>query len=278
MPQLQEILNVLNIRENESLNSSYFGEVLEVQNKFVNIALMDRPGKIFKSLVLGPYFPKEGDKGTIFMVQNKYPCFYPFFNIANTYILGGETKLNIDISGVSQDIVKLSKEENVKLLLKYCKKIHVVDVNQIAFILGSVEQESGFDNTIDNAEEKSSGRFGNFWGRGLIQLTLEPNYIKFNPLLGQDFVKNPELVKVPEYSAYIAVYGMAKGIFTGLDLDDFLTNVSLKQENDAEVKKIFYNARQIVTGKGRFQGADNVVRYSMEWRKKILEGKLLWEN
>lgn len=276
---IEDILNVIGIREESYDSMIDFVEVFETKNLFVDLSFLNRPGILRDSLVLGSYFPKKGDKGIVFIVNKKYPCFYPLFSGENIFkSQPGDIKYEISISQ-NTEIKKLSYQENVKLILSYCKKLHVVDINHIAFILGSAEQESGLDNTADNKEEKNSGRYGNFWGRGLPQITLETNYIKFNGLLKQDFIVNPDLVKIPDYSAFILVYGMKNGTFTGLSLDDFLDDLTLDlnetdQTKIAKLEQNFYNARQILTGKNRFQGAENTRKYALNWRRKILRGEI----
>ncbi len=278
---LTDFINSLNIQSfGYNLYSNDFGEVDEViSNKFLGVKFLQRPGRVTNCLVLGNYFPVEKDQGILFFVsKSNYPCFYPLFNVSRSFDQpqsnSGDQKFQV--IPVNSGIKKLSRKENIDLILKYCKSLQVININQIAFILGSCEWESGFDNTIDNQGEKQAKTFGNFWGRGLPQITTEPNYIKYGKILNQDFIKDPELVKNADYSAFILVQGMMKGIFTGLSLDDFITSdLTLKypETDSTREKKLedtYYQARQILSGRNRFSAATNVQQLSLNWRKKLL--------
>lgn len=69
-------------------------------------------------------------------------------------------------------------------------------------------------------------------GRGLVQLTGETNYEKFN------LEECPKLALKPEIAVEVMFKGMNEGIFTGVGLSRYL--------NDH--KKDYYNARRIING------------------------------
>ena len=60
-----------------------------------------------------------------------------------------------------------------------------------------------YANRMGNRDE-SSGDGWKFHGRGCIQLTGHDNYWHFGQAVGQDFVKNPQLVATPMYAALSA--------------------------------------------------------------------------
>lgn len=60
-----------------------------------------------------------------------------------------------------------------------------------------------------------------WFGRGQIQLTLEPNYKKMSAVVGFDLVKQRDRALEPEVSARVAVVGMIEGMFTGKGLRDY---------------------------------------------------------
>ena len=76
-----------------------------------------------------------------------------------------------------------------------------------------------------------------FYGRGYVQLTWRDNYAKFGNLLGIDLVGKPDLALDPTVAGKIICIGMAKGLFTGVGLNNYFNSV-----ND------WYNARRIING------------------------------
>lgn len=77
-----------------------------------------------------------------------------------------------------------------------------------------------------------------FRGRGDVQLTGRPNYEKMGELLKLDLVGNPDLAKVPLHAYQIASIGMARGLFTGKKLADYLNSE----------KTDWVNSRRIING------------------------------
>lgn len=75
-------------------------------------------------------------------------------------------------------------------------------------------------------------------GMGYVQLTWLENYQDWSKRIGVDFVKNPRLLLVPEYSARILVEGMKLGTFTKKKLSSYLKNGIFDH----------FNARDIVNG------------------------------
>ncbi len=82
-----------------------------------------------------------------------------------------------------------------------------------------------------------------YCGRGYPQLTWRSNYEKMTPVVraagfNVDLVANPDKALQPDIAAVIMVEGMARGMFTGKKLGDYIT---------AE-KTDFVNARKVING------------------------------
>lgn len=114
---------------------------------------------------------------------------------------------------------------------------------QLGYILATIKHECG--DTYHPIEENGNTRYfqqyeagtrkgkilGNtqpgdgerFKGRGYAQVTGRGLYTKFSELTGVDFVANPELMLVPEYSWFACSEGMRKGLFTGKKLSTYIS-------------------------------------------------------
>jgi predicted chitinase len=94
-------------------------------------------------------------------------------------------------------------------------------------------------------------RYFPYYGRGYVQLTWDYNYVKATKYFREvlkidvDFVKNPDLVMVPEYAIIILFVGMKEGWFTGKSLYDYIDDLD---EADSEDLREFANARRIING------------------------------
>lgn len=77
-----------------------------------------------------------------------------------------------------------------------------------------------------------------FRGRGFCQITGRANYARFGRILGIDLLGSPEVALNERESFDILVIGMARGLFTGRKLDDYIT----PEHAD------FENARRIING------------------------------
>ena len=136
---------------------------------------------------------------------------------------------------------KIAKQK----ILQECKKQGVTNKNQIKYILATMLWET--NRTCRPVKEaywlterwrKNNLRYYPYYGRSYIQITWKAAYQKFSDLLGVDMVKNPDLALESKYAAFIIVYGMKNGTFTGKKLSDYISK-----------KKIdFRRARKIVNG------------------------------
>lgn len=80
-----------------------------------------------------------------------------------------------------------------------------------------------------------------WFGRGLVQITHEKNYIKLGTAIGVDLVKNRDLALDLTTAVDIAVVGMTRGLFTGKKLGDYNFPDALKA-------KPALNPRRIING------------------------------
>lgn len=161
--------------------------------------------------------------------------------------------------------LSLQQEESVLQLVKAFDKYGDGDQNKLAYILATAKHESrllpvreGFASSDAKAKEivRNANRWyskapnTDYYGRGLVQITLLDNYKQASDELGIDFVKHPDKVLDTKYAAEIAVKGMLKGWF-GKPLGDFV--------NSSQVD--FYNARRSVNALDR---ADLIKGYTLD--------------
>ncbi|WNI34698.1 glycoside hydrolase family 19 protein [Chryseobacterium sp. SG20098] len=88
---------------------------------------------------------------------------------------------------------------------------------------------------------KRNLRYYPYYGRGYVQITWKDNYFKFSKSIGEDFVKNPDLVMIPKYAFKILIDGFRTGAFTGKKISDYI--------NDKE--KDYEEARRCINGEDR---------------------------
>lgn len=168
---------------------------------------------------------------------------------------------------------------NLPIILKECQSQGLTlpyFKEDIAYILATARHETASWQTLEEYRNLN-GSIPTYWnnygggakyhGRGYVQLTHDWNYRKFSNILNKDLVTNPDLALDPETAAFILVYGMKNGSFTGKKLQDFAYNYC---EGEPEVidkiAKIgdrainFIPARQIVNGNDRAMLINNYAR------------------
>lgn len=134
-------------------------------------------------------------------------------------------------------------------IVQACDNYQVVDQRQIAYILATAWHESRLYCVKEKRARKGTALrrlqdrywYTGFYGRGPSQLTWEVNYRKFTPVVNHNLVADPDAALRMDFGAIILVHGMAKGWFTGVELDDYFN----KWETD------WINARRIVNGVDR---------------------------
>lgn len=70
-----------------------------------------------------------------------------------------------------------------------------------------------------------------YYGRGFVQITWYEVYELFGKVLNIDLLGNPELALDPYIAAEIAVIGMKKGYFTGVNLERYFNDTSTDYVN-----------------------------------------------
>lgn len=141
------------------------------------------------------------------------------------------------------------KEQLAKTVMLLCKSLYYENPAIWAYIMATVEHETNatFYPVIEAyylPEEQrkryiKGKQYGpKYYGRGLVQLTWEYNYLKYSNILGSDFIEDPDLVLDPSTSVFILIHGMITGSFTGRALSRYINSSN----------KDFVNARRIVNG------------------------------
>ena len=113
---------------------------------------------------------------------------------------------------------KANRQKYLEWLNYFMPKYAIDSDKQVAAFIAQIGHESG---QLKYAEEIASGRayegrknLGNtekgdgirFKGRGLIQITGRFNYTQLSKDLGEDFIKNPELLSTPKYAVQSACW------------------------------------------------------------------------
>lgn len=167
------------------------------------------------------------------------------------------------------------EKNNIEIILKEClnQGLSFPQFKEdIAYILATARHETATWRTLkeygDMAYFNRLG-YGIYHGRGYVQLTWLGNYQKFSQILGKDLVGNPDLLlEDVSLSAFILVYGMKHGTFTGKRLEDFA------YKNAAGQREInFREARRIVNGTDQAQLLAN---YANEYLQRLNNGE--WNN
>jgi putative chitinase len=153
---------------------------------------------------------------------------------------------------LTQDAVR-----GINAILDEWERRGLTDLRWLAYMLATVLAECGHNmlpvregfKLTDEAARAYVARKGYkyavtvnghvYYGRGLVQLTWQANYVKMGALLGVDLAGNPDLALDPTIAAKIMFEGMIRGSFTGKKLADYLNSGTN------------WNARPIINGHDR---------------------------
>lgn len=159
-----------------------------------------------------------------------------------------------------------NKQAAVQAIIKEAHRQGIASQAQIAYILATVQhetadsfqpvRESYYLGEPEAENHRRTLDYYPFYGRGYVQLTLLGNYRKYSDLLSQDLVNNPDLVMLPDISLFILVHGMKWGVFTGMKLDDYISESSVD----------FWSARKIINGTDQ---AELIEKYAMNWQTQL---------
>jgi putative chitinase len=174
-----------------------------------------------------------------------------FFSVVRMEVFGG--RLNQD------------RVDNLNVILDTWERLYPdADVHWIANSLAQIHHETGgkmtpIRETFADSDRQAMDRLERAWrlerlpwvrkpywqdgwfGRGHIQLTHLPNYVKMEKRTGHPLVDRPSLLLVPSVSAEVAIIGMVEGLFTGKKLSDY----SFPDDLDAPLER---NPRRIING------------------------------
>jgi predicted chitinase len=154
----------------------------------------------------------------------------------------------------------------VQAIIKEAHRQGITSQAQIAYILATVEhetadsfqpvKESYYLGEPEGENDRKTLPYYPFYGRGYVQLTWDYNYRKYSDVLGLDLVNDPDLVMRPDIALFILVDGMKFGVFTGITLDDCISNNGMD----------FLKARTIINGTDQ---AEKVQSYAMNWLAQL---------
>lgn len=145
----------------------------------------------------------------------------------------------------------------VSAVMEKAQEAGVSDPAQIAYILATIETETSFR---VRGEEGHGGRHGQYYGRGLVQVTHEYGYRYWSNRLGIDLMSNPEQANNLDTAASIAVYGMRDGVFANISGADNTRLVRTDRGLDHYIngsRTDFAGARSIVNDSDKAQATAN---------------------
>ncbi|MBK8200636.1 MAG: hypothetical protein IPK75_20055 [Acidobacteria bacterium] len=156
-----------------------------------------------------------------------------------------------------------SQVDGIETLLGFIEADDPSDIRNVAYLLATTKHECadtwepieergpqkyfdkyGYNTTIGRTLGNTQPGDGYLYrGRGYVQLTGRRNYTIFGDLLGIDLVGNPYLAKDPKTAFAIMAVGMARGLFTGKKLSDYINAGGTD----------YINARRVVNGLDKAQ-------------------------
>lgn len=151
-------------------------------------------------------------------------------------------------------------------LIRVAYALYLTMPEQVGYMMATVEHETAGQfypvpeafNVSERARERylSSKPYGKgnpaYYGRGLVQLTWESNYRKYQTITGAPLLSDPDLLLEPRLSLLILVHGMKTGTFTGVGLERYINQWRLD----------YVNARRVVNGTDK---AEHISRLSEKW-------------
>ncbi len=138
----------------------------------------------------------------------------------------------------------MTKRESAERIKAECIEQGLVLEDQIAYVLATADWETA--HTLMPVEEaywmdqsyRDGLHYAPYYGRGLVQLTWEENYGKYEELMGVPLVADPALALDYDYALFILVHGFIYGTFTGACITDYIN------EDGTD----YINARRCING------------------------------
>ena len=138
----------------------------------------------------------------------------------------------------------MTKTESANFIKEECIRQGLVLEDQIAYVIATADWET--NHTLlpvveaywMNQDFRDDLSYAPYYGRGLVQLTWEDNYKKYEDILGVPLVNEPELALDYAVALFVLVHGFINGTFTGAKITDYIN------ENGTD----YYNARRCING------------------------------
>ena len=138
----------------------------------------------------------------------------------------------------------MTKRESAELIKQECIRQGLPMAEQIAYVIATADWETA--HTLLPVVEaywldqdyRNDLDYAPYYGRGLVQLTWEDNYRKYEEILDIPLVEDPDLALNYDVALFVLVHGFKYGTFTGAKLEDYIN----------ENKVDYYNARRCING------------------------------
>ncbi len=138
----------------------------------------------------------------------------------------------------------MTKLESAEQIREECIRQGLVLEDQIAYVIATADWET--NHTLQpvveaywmDDEYRNNLNYAPYYGRGLVQLTWEENYIRYEDILGIPLRADPDLALQYDTALFILVHGFINGAFTGACITDYIN------ENGTD----YYNARRCING------------------------------
>jgi putative chitinase len=162
--------------------------------------------------------------------------------------------------------IEQKQVDGIEAILNKWEADNWKDLRWLAYILATAFHETA--KTMQPIKEYGRGKgypYGEkhpktgkiYYGRGLVQLTWDYNYLRFGKLLGIDMYKNPDLACDMAIAVKILFVGMIQGMFTGKSLGQYFN------EEDTN----WIEARRIVNGRDK---AELIAKYAVHFHKALV--------
>ena len=138
----------------------------------------------------------------------------------------------------------MTKLESAEFIREECIQQGLVLEDQIAYVIATADWET--NHTLQpvveaywmDDEYRDGLSYAPYFGRGLVQLTWEENYIKYENILGVPLRADPDLALQYDTALFILVHGFINGTFTGAKISDYIY----------EGHTDYHNARRCING------------------------------